>query len=136
MAKIVLISYGKTKLPYKSKVQDLCTSELFQKSLRYARSLDPDEIYILSSKHGLLRLDDEIEPYDKILNEMSSNERRQWADSILKKLRSLTDVESDEFVILAGNKYRKELLPHLHHYSIPMKGLKQGEQLQWLNAQN
>lgn len=135
MAKIVLISCGKEKRCCKSKSQDLYKGALFRKSLQYARSLGPDAIYILSAKYGLLRLDDEIEPYDKTLDKMRSNEIKQWADSVLKKLRRLTDVESDEFVILAGDKYRKELLLHLHHYSIPMKGLRIGEQGQWLNAQ-
>lgn len=135
MAKIVLISCSSEKRCCRSKAQDLYKGALFRKSLQYARSLGPDEIYILSAKHGLFRLDDEIEPYDKTLNKMSSDEIRQWADSVLKKLKELTDVESDEFVILAGDKYRKELLPHLHHSSIPMKSLGIGKQLQWLNAQ-
>jgi len=84
MAKIVLISCVSKKLNHKSKAQDLYVSPLFQKNLRYARSLNPDKIFILSAKYGLLSLTDVVEPYDKTLNKMTSNEIKEWANSVLK----------------------------------------------------
>ena len=63
---------------------------------------------------------------------MSSGEIKKWADSVLKQLKKLTDLENDEFVFLAGNNYRKFLLPHIKHYKIPMLGLGIGKQLKWL----
>ena len=133
MAKVVLISCVSKKLHHKSKAQDLYVSPLFQKNLRYAKYLNPDKIFILSAKYGLLRLDEEIEPYDITLNKMRSNEIKEWAKSVLDQLKKSTDIENDEFVFLAGNNYRKFLLPHLKHYKIPMLGLSIGKQLQWLS---
>lgn len=108
---------------------------LFKKSLRYAQKLNPDKIFILSAKHGLLELDTEIEPYDMTLNNMNTHERRQWADQVLGSLRAHSDIDNDDFIFLAGRKYREFLICHIRHSSVPMKGLKIGEQLKWLNEQ-
>lgn len=35
-------------------------------------------------------------------------------------------------IILAGDKYRRGLLPHLTSYELPLEGLRIGEQLQFL----
>ena len=136
MAKVVLISCVSKKLNHKSKAQDLYVSPLFKKNLQYAKTLDADNIFILSAKYGLLRIDDEIEPYDQTLNKMCSNEIKEWANNVLNQLKKTTDLENDEFVFLAGNNYRKFLLPHIKHYNIPMQGLSIGKQLQWLTKRN
>jgi hypothetical protein len=133
MAKVVLISCVSKKLHHKSKAQDLYVSPLFLKNLKYAKSLNPDKIFILSAKYCLLKLNEEIEPYDKTLNKMCSNEIKEWANSVLNQLKKATDIETDEFIFLAGNNYRKFLLPYLKHYKIPMLGLSIGKQLQWLS---
>lgn len=135
MKTIVLISCGKDKRPQRAKAGDIYRGSLFTKSLIYAQKLNPDKIFILSAKHRLLELDTEIEPYDMTLNNMNTHERRQWADRVLEKLRSCSDIDNDAFVFLAGSKYREFLICHIRHSSVPMKGLKQGEQLKWLNEQ-
>ncbi|MEA3430919.1 MAG: hypothetical protein U9R08_06595 [Nanoarchaeota archaeon] len=132
MDKIVLISCVSKKLNQKSKAQELYISPLFKKNLKYAKSLNPDKIFILSAKYGLLKLDEEIEPYEKTLNKMRVHEIKEWADSVLNQLKKSVDIENDELTFLAGNNYRKFLLPHIKHYKIPMQGLGIGKQLQWL----
>ena len=133
MAKIVLISCVSKKLNHKSKAQDLYVSPLFLKNLQYAKSLNPDKIFILSAKYGLLRLNEIIEPYDMTLNKMHSNEKKERANFVLNQLKKSTEIEHDEFIFLAGNNYRKFLLSHLKYYKIPMLGLSIGKQLQWLS---
>ena len=132
MAKIVLISCVSKKLNHKSKAQDLYVSSLFQKNLRYAKLLNPDKIFILSAEYGLLSLNEEVEPYDKTLNKMSSNEIKEWANSVIIQLQKVSDLDNDEFLFLAGDNYRKFLLPHIKDYKIPMLGLGLGKQLKWL----
>jgi hypothetical protein len=110
MAKIVLISCVSKKLDHKSKAQDLYISSLFKKNLQYAKSLNPDKIFILSAKYGLLKLDVEIEPYNKTLNEMSSDEIKEWGTSVVNQLKIVSDLNKDEFVFLAGHNYRKFLI--------------------------
>lgn len=133
MKKIVLISCVSQKKPYKSKAKDLYISSLFKKNLAYARRLNPDAIYILSAKYGLLNLETEIDPYNLTLNTMPAMEIRIWAERVLQQLRQVADLHDDHFIFLAGMKYRKYLLPHLTSYEIPLEGLTIGKQLQALS---
>lgn len=133
MKKIVLISCVSQKRSHRSKAKDLYISALFKKNLAYARRLNPDAIYILSAKYGLVDLETEIDPYNQTLNTMSAAEVRSWADRLVQQLRQVTDVHQDHFIFLAGMKYRKYLLPHLASYEIPLEGLTIGKQLQALS---
>jgi len=130
--RIVLISCVSQKRPYRAKARDLYVSTLFKLSLKYAEKLAPDEIFVLSAKYGLLSLEQEIEPYEKTLNNMSSSEIKLWANEVLTQIRNICSIEDSEFTFLAGDKYRKYLLPHIKHYRLPLKGLRIGEQLQKL----
>lgn len=132
MSKIVLISCVSKKLPYKSKAKELYVSTLFKYNLKYAKSLNPDKIFVLSAKYGLVYLEREIEPYDKTLNNMPSKEIRKWADCVIDQIKKEANLKEDEFIFLAGEKYRKYLLTYISNYQIPLKGLKIGEQLQYL----
>ncbi|GAA5819311.1 MAG: conserved hypothetical protein [Methanobrevibacter sp. CfCl-M3] len=132
---IVLIQCVSKKREYKSKAEDLYISPLFKKSLRYAKFLNPDKIFILSAKYELLKLDDEIEPYDETLNNYKKKERDEWGSNVLNQLKEETDIDNDEFIILAGERYREYLINHIKKYNVPMKGLGIGKQLQWLDEQ-
>ena len=98
----------------------------------YAKTLKPDNVYILSAEYGLLQLTDIIKPYDKTLNTMGVNEIKTWAGKVLHQLNDHTDLQKDEFIFLAGVKYRKYLLNQLSNVTVPLDGLRIGEQLQWL----
>ena len=135
MKKVVLISCVSKKRSYKTKARDLYVSALFKKNLQYALKLKPDQIFVLSAKYGLVSLDEEIEPYDLTLNTMSANEVKKWAEGVVRDLASRSDLQQDEFIFLAGAKYRKYLVEHLAHVEIPFEGLTIGRQLQQLTAQ-
>lgn len=129
MKKIVLISCVKSKLDHPAKARDLYISDLFRSSLAYAQSLKPDKIFILSAKYGLLELDDQIKPYELTLKTMPTAEVKAWSIRVLASLRQKADLKNDLFIFLAGDKYRKYLIPELAYYQIPMKGLSFGQQL-------
>jgi hypothetical protein len=130
--KIVLISCASKKLKKKAKVKNLYFSPLFKLNLKYAKSLRADKIFVLSAKYGLLNLNEEIEPYNLTLNEMSEKEIKEWASKVLNQLKKEADLEKDEFIFLAGEKYRKFLLPDIKNYKTPTKGMGIGKQLQFL----
>lgn len=132
MKRIVLISCVKTKLDHTAKAEDLYISDLFVKNLAYAKKLRPDHIFILSAKYGVLKLNDRIAPYEKTLNQMPVHERRAWASGVISDLSKYANLEQDEFIILAGEKYREFLLPHMSNYEIPFEGLSFGNQLKAL----
>jgi len=129
---IVLISCVSKKLPHKARARDLYIGPLFRMNLKYAQHFSPQKVFILSAKYGLVQLDEEIEPYDVTLNKMSARERRIWAAKVVSQLRVHSGLENDHFVILAGQKYRQYLLPHLKSYEVPLAGLPIGKQLQFL----
>ena len=121
MPKIVLIPCVREKLNHKAKAQDLYIGPLFKKLLKYAKSLKPDKIFILSGKYGLLKLDEEIEPYDKNLNECSLDEIKAWSEEVLCKLSEVADLNGDEFDFMVGLNYRKFIEPRLknHVFLVP-----------------
>ena len=133
MKKIVLISCVSKKLPHPASAQDLYVSPLFRLNLQYARKLQPDAIYVLSAKHGLLDLNTEIEPYNLTLNDMATRQVQAWAEQVLEQIKQRADLSKDHFVFLAGLKYRKFLVPRLASYEVPMQGLTIGRQLQFLS---
>jgi cytoplasmic iron level regulating protein YaaA (DUF328/UPF0246 family) len=134
MRTIVLISCASKKVPHRAKAKDLYISPLFNLGLQYARSLNPDDIFILSAKYGLLGLEQEIDPYDLTLNGMLDRDVKAWANSVINQLGNVVDLQNDRLIILAGERYRKHLLPHILNYTLPMRGLGIGKQLQFLKA--
>ena len=135
MKKIVLISCVSKKRSVKSKARDLYISPLFKKNLQYASKLQPDRIFILSAKYGLVSLDEEIDPYDLTLNTMPAKEVKEWSERVLHDLAVQADFQQDHFIFLAGAKYRKYLVGHLIHVEVPFEGLTIGRQLQRLTEQ-
>jgi len=112
--------------------KDLYISPLFKMNLAFAHSLRPDRIFILSAKYGLVGLEQELEPYEQTLNTMSVNEIKRWAEKVREQMEGKIDFKNDEVVFLAGEKYRKYLLPLFSKTSIPLQGLSIGKQLQYL----
>lgn len=136
MRTIVLISCVSKKKNYSTIAEDLYESALFKYSLKYAKMLNPDRIYILSALYGLVELDQILEPYNATINKMKNTEIRSWSKKVLRKMIDKgLDFENDSFVFLAGNKYREHLLKHIKNYSIPLLGLTIGKQLQFLKKE-
>ena len=130
--RIVLISCVSKKLLSVAKTKDLYISTLFKLNLQYAKKLEPYSIFVLSAKYGLLPLNKEIEPYEQTLNNMRSNEVKEWANRVLDQIKEVCSIDETEFTFLSGKKYRKYLLPHMKNVQIPLKGLPVGKQLQRL----
>jgi hypothetical protein len=137
MAKIVLLSCTKSKLDKPSQAQDLYSaSPMFRKTLEYSKSLRPDKMFILSAKHHLVPLTKVLEPYDKTLKEMSSEEKKVWADEVIKQMKNQgLNLEKDQFIFLTGSEYMKPLVGYITNVESPMNGKRMGERLQWLNSQ-
>jgi hypothetical protein len=129
---VVLISCVGKKKSRKFKAKDLYDSTWFRYAWRYAQSLNPDKIFILSAKYGLVDPETEIQPYEETLNSKSDNDIRVWAIAVLNALREKTDLPNDMFTILAGEKYRRHLVGYLPNYNVPMDGMRIGQQLSWL----
>lgn len=132
MKKIVLISCVSKKLSQEAKAKDLYISQLFKLNLAYAYKLTLDKIFILSAKYGLLKLETTIKPYEMTLNSMSISAVKKWAEIVLAALRNEADLQRDKIIFLAGERYRRYLIPAITHYDVPLSGLPIGKQLQYL----
>ncbi len=132
MSRIVLISCVSTKLDRRAKAKDLYISPLFTMNYTYAESLKPDAIYILSAKYGLVDPEKEIDTYNETLNTKKSHELKDWALDVIDQTEGKIDFRNDEIIFLAGENYRKFLLPLCRNAKVPLKGLGIGKQLGWL----
>jgi len=114
----------------------LYLSDWFLKARRYVESARAPW-FILSAEFGLVRPDAVIPPYEKTLNNMGVAERRAWARRVIEQMKTGLP-HCDEFVILAGARYRENLMGYLRSRAkrirVPLEGLRIGEQLSWLGS--
>ena len=110
-------------------------SDLFRKAYSYATK-NYDFVAILSATYGLLFPDDYIAPYDLTLNDMNSQQRKEWAEKVFSQMRSRLKLGDFSRVFFhAGKKYREHLIPKLENRGIqceiPLKNLGIGKQKAW-----
>lgn len=133
---LYLVSCVKTKRTTRAAAKDLYVSPWFRKARAFVEETG-DPWRILSAEYGLLHPDEEIRPYERTLNTMRVTERHAWAEGVLAHIEPCLD-SVDTVVFLAGQRYREFLEPALRNrgleVSVPMIGLSQGLQMQWLNA--
>lgn len=147
MKKIVLIACSSQKKKIKSPAKDLYISTLFKYSLRYAFSMNPDRVFILSALHHLLSLDKETEPYDVTLSNvpkakrkpglkiLNAEEKKIWGNEVIRMLSKQSDLQNDKFIVLAGQEYIKPIKEHIRYLDDRLKGLRQGERVKYLTNQ-
>ena len=132
MVKVALIGCTSRKMNIPCEAKKMYSaSPYFKYKLEYCKKINVDKIYILSSKHGLLDLNETIEPYDCYLKNQSKEYKKEWNEKVLKKLKDKTDVINDEFILLAGTPYIKDLKKSLVHTYNPVEGLGIGKQIKF-----
>lgn len=134
--KIALISCTKLKENKPCVASNMyLPSHLFKKAKSYVSSRY-NYWYILSAEYGLLRPNDWIHPYDKTLNNMSSDSVKEWSRVVFDDLMRINVSEIDFYT---GERYRKYLIPMLEaegmKCNIPLKGLGIGQQMQYYNQE-
>jgi cytoplasmic iron level regulating protein YaaA (DUF328/UPF0246 family) len=136
--RVALVSCVKSKQNQPAPAKDLYTSPLFKHLRRYAEA-NADRWFILSAEHGLVDPDQVLAPYEKTLNTARKDEREAWARRVQDRLEAVLP-QGAEVIILAGERYRENLVPFLksrgHEVSVPLEGMPFGKQLQYLSAQN
>lgn len=109
-------------------------SAYFRKQVQYAETAD--EWWIQSAKYGLVHPDRVLHPYDEKASDLSDPNR--WAWNIACQILQKYDPESTEIVVLGGSDYADPLTPHLEQMGFevhePLRGLRIGERMQWLDS--
>lgn len=116
-------------------------SQLFTASRRYAEATC-DAWFVLSAKHGLLRPDDIIEPYDARLTTSprvvdGRTIPSAWAGDVSRALLAevgVTGLWATTFVVLAGAAYAEHIATLSLRCEYPLVGLGIGRRKSWLKA--
>lgn len=127
MSKIAIISCCKKKLETNDYVcaEELYISPLFKTSLQHAQK-HADRVYIVSAKHGLLKLSDKIQTYYCTLRSFSAKDRRQWGKMVMDAMiKEGIGQPQDEILIYAGKCYLQPLCDAgLSNYTAMFKGMR------------
>lgn len=133
---IALVSCVATKRSGKCAARDLYSSPWFKKVRQHVERAGLTW-YILSAKYGLVPPDQEIEPYEMTLNNMSLPDRQAWARWVIVQIGEQLS-GCNRFALFSGIRYREFLQPLLMTQNakvlVPMEGLTQGRQLNWLDT--
>lgn len=109
---LTLLACSKKKTPHAAPAAQLYSaSPLFRASLDYALSRSPGVTFVLSAKHGLVDLDETIEPYDMTIRDIGGRAaRRAWGEHVVHELARRIDVVPGSIEVLAGLAYEQ----HVH----------------------
>lgn len=133
MSLLVIIPCGGKKRDVASPAVELYTGPYFRACLAYAvEMVGPDMIYILSAKHGLLSLDQVVEPYNMRMGWsgcISSEAVRQQAEE-----RGL--LEADPVLALGGRDYTRVCRLVWPRCTCVLEGKGgNGRQMKWLTTE-
>jgi hypothetical protein len=135
---IGLVACSSRKLGRAATARELYESPLFKLSLADAERTCT-AVYVMSAKHGLVHLDETIEPYDVKLGERGWRDRWQWARTLLDRLETLHP-EQPDIAIYGGRLYVDPIRTEAANpnarwsgaFSEPLEGLQIGERLRFL----
>lgn len=147
MKTIALLGCGKAKLDRAAPARELYTGSLFRASLAACLALDVDATYIVSARHGLVDLDQEIEPYEAHLARQGKREREAWGMRAVESISARHGLHL-RLVVFAGEAYAYPIRRAAYyvggggrtgHSSItvdePLRGLELGARLSHLKKQ-
>lgn len=133
----VFLSCTKKKANHRCKAEEMYgESPLFSKALEYAKSLNPDKIYILSAKYHVLPLSKEIDPYNKTLKDCSAEERKEWTEEVVKQLKAKNVNFEAETLFFCGEDYIQYLKEYFPNSKSMFEGKGIGEIMHWLDGKN
>lgn len=137
--RIGLVGCVKSKRDVVAPAGNLYLSALFQ-GRRRAVERNCDAWFVLSAKHGLLAPGKRIAPYDVTLTTASADQRRRWAQRVLRQVDDVIgSVSGTTFEIHAGSAYADcGLVDGLRDRGArvvqPAQGLGLGQQLAFYRA--
>lgn len=137
MTRIGLVGCTKSKLPHRSKAEELYSPSAMFRGRRAYVQRSCDRWFILSAEHGVLSPSDELEPYDVTLVGAPLVVKRQWSRRVLSELReAVGDLAGVTFEIHAGKDYwghglADSLSAAGATVEIPTEGMRQGMQLRF-----
>jgi hypothetical protein len=130
---LVVIPCGSSKLPHRAPARELYVGAYFRACLRYAELRAPrglGAILVLSARHGLVRLTDELSPYELRMGQPGS----VTPDILLVQARSFGMLYSPRVEVLGGQAYIAAARRVWPEAVAPVPRVGIGRQLAWLRA--
>jgi hypothetical protein len=131
MKPLYLIACSAAKLGHAAPAAQLYTGQAFRLAMAAAERAGADVI-ILSALHGAVSPDRELQPYDRALCDMNTQQRKVWAGMVAQQLQQHKD---RSITVLAGKHYAAAV-DYFPNVSRPLAGLGIGQQLAALKALN
>lgn len=134
---IALVGCSGPKLKRPAPARQLYTSQLFRSALALAERRH-DVVYIISAKHELVALDQVIEPYNRVMSDITKEWRVIWGtrvwDSILRRHQNV----DRQIFVYAGKDYVRPIERagfRQAAFHEPLAKMQIGRRLRWLRAQ-
>lgn len=133
--RIGIVACCKSKLARPAPARDLYTSHLFRGSLRHAEAAC-DVVFVASALHGLVVLDEVIEPYERSLADIGKRFRVGWGQRVVDDIAARCPGEQT-LVLYAGAMYadpiRAEAFRRGWTIEEPLAGMQIGQRLRHLS---
>jgi cytoplasmic iron level regulating protein YaaA (DUF328/UPF0246 family) len=127
MKPLYLIACSAGKLDHVAPAAELYQGQAFKLAMAAAERAGADAI-ILSALHGAIKPTQELQPYNRALAQMNTQQRKVWAGMVAQQLQQH---HGREVVVLAGKHYAAAV-DGWPNVSRPLAGLGIGQQLQAL----
>lgn len=135
LSKIALISCVDAKKVGLNLVKDIDReSQLFKLYIDYSKKI-ADEVYILTSKYGLVKEGDFTSSHKETATIRSEMENRLWSLGVLQQLNNITNIHEDEYIILADKNYYKNYVEFLNKVDIPLENLTVEDKISFLREE-
>ncbi len=140
MIRLTLVACCGEKLSRIAPARELYRSLLFRKSAAWAEQLG-DPWMVLSARHGLIRSDDTLAPYDCAMSSLTAEQREAWNRHVAGQLAALAafhETDRMRVTLLAGETYAGwiSLVREWCTVEQPLRGMPIGRRLQWLTSAN
>ena len=126
---IVIIPCGGKKLGIRATAGRIYIGSYHLACQQWARSITSSKnIRILSSKYGLLCLDDIIDPYEQVMGDPGSISIRE-----LREQARHQGIEDEQIIAIGGKRYTESMRRTFVNIITPLDGIGgMGKQMHWL----
>jgi len=131
MKPLYLIACSSAKLGHAAPAAELYQGQAFKLAMAAAERAGADVI-ILSALHGAVSPTRQLQPYDRALCDMNTQQRQVWAGMVAQQLQQHKD---RAITVLAGKHYAAAV-DYFPNVSRPLAGLGIGQQLAALKNLN
>ena len=138
--RVCLVAGSASKLGRAAAAEEIYTGAVFRASLAWARMQQFDDLAVLSARHHVVELAQEVPPGEESMHRMTPQERRGWAATVFAAIDDRWNLRGDDvdLVLLAGAPYSEELSLRIQVVAPrtriirPLAGLGAAQQKAWL----